>query len=398
MSEHSSSDYSSKKKNHEQQHQQEVPATPEAGKPGAKDMEGIALLRQIFPELSVVELHRLHTDNLRKSARNQRQVQVSEPTSALGQRIWKQSVWLEDHPSASTKDDEEEEFPIRWRTMELPDDFLRLPPDLAVRRFNDKNGTWYYLMINRLEQQVLEQHAAHQDFSGAPTALPPNQDYYTRVLHRDVKTGLGMTLCEEGARIWVHSLLGRDASKWFVAPPESEEGGAAMKVGILPGDWLLGINGQAMLPLPSGHRALLKDAVSTIHYSADPIVLHLRRVPADKWHPLVNKNGDLQSVPLNSQSLLDATIRSGEPTTDGAPVKPKGPRIHPFVLELEAKGLMKSVQGKRLDNISEPWQFYFSSNLDLLRPSSLHATTVTVHRTSTSVGIVFFVSFGCPQL
>jgi hypothetical protein len=112
-------------------------------------------------------------------------------------------------------------------------------------------------------------------------------------------------------------------------------------VGILPGDWLLGINGQALLPIQSGDKTLLKEAVSTIHYSADPIVLHLRRVPADKWHPLVNKHGNLQSVSLSSLSLLDTTTLSMETMSDDdSAAIPEGPRIHPFVLELEAKGLM----------------------------------------------------------
>ena len=328
-------------------------ASSRSDSPNAKDMEGVALLRQVFPELSLVELHKLHTDHLRKSARI-RQAFVSpqehqQPTSTLGQRIWKQSKWLEEHVS----NEEEEELPVSWRPLELPDGFLQLPPSLAIRRFNDKNDKWYYLLVNRLEEQVLEQHLAHQDFSGAPVDLSASEGCHSKIIHRDVQSGLGMTLCEDGGRVWIHSLLGRDGSRWFVAPPASEEGGPAMTAGVVPGDWLLGINGQALLSLPSGHKTLLHDAVSVIHYSADPIVLHLRRVPADKWH--VNKNEMEQVVSLNSPSLLDMTTLSIETMSDeeskatDTPAPP-APIVHPFVLKLDAKGLMKGIEGMHKKN------------------------------------------------
>lgn len=315
-------------------------------------MEGIGLLRQIFPELSLHELHRMHSNRVRKSA-EQKQIHrppQQQPTSALGQRIWNQLHWFEENTPST-----DNESPMTWRPLDLPDDFLRLPPTVAVRRFNEKNDKWYYLLINNLEQQVLEQHQAQEDFSGAAVHLAVNEDYYTRVVHRDAKCGLGMTLCEEGSRVWVHSLYGRDGSRWFVSPPESEDGGPTMAAGVVPGDWLLGINGQALLPLPSGRKNLLQDAVSAIQYSADPIVLHLRRVPADKWHPLVVKNGALQSVSLSSPSLLDTTTLSTETMSDddsaALSIKKKAappmPRVHPLIKALEAKGLIRGLQGEK---------------------------------------------------
>ncbi len=315
------------------------------------DLEGIALLRQIFPDLSVVELHKLHTDRLLRRQQSQgcaeQQSQAEhQPTSLLGRRLWKE--WLSRDLDPSER--KEEISPTNcWRPIELPDDFLQLPPSLAVRRFNDKSGKWYYLVVKRLEEQVLEQHAALEDFLGSPVHRSENQGCYSRVIHRDVKTGLGMSLCEEGGRVWVHSLLGQDGRRWFTAPSASERGGPAMAAGVKPGHWLLGINGRALLPKPSDQKTLLRDAVSAIQYSADPVVLHLREIKVDSLHPLAYKNETELYPPLRGPSLLDVTTLSlldensnGSPNT---PVPPP-PRIHPFVVELDAKGLMKGIEGR----------------------------------------------------
>ena len=316
--------------------------------PAAQDLEGVALLRQIFPELSIVELHSLHADRLRKSA-ERRQASMQEhhqPTSALGQRIWNQYLLLEevDEPQETGGS----ERPMQWRPIELPDGFLQLPPSVAVRRFNEKNGTWYYLIVRRLEEQVLEQHLAHQDFSGLPVEISTGQCCYSKVVFRDVHTGLGMTLCEEGGRVWVHSLLGRDGSRWFVAPPIPDDGAPAMAAGVLPGDWLLGINGKAILQRPPGGKTVLYDAVTAIQYSADPIVLHLRRVSVDSRHPLFKTNGALRA--LEGPSLLDVSMMSRETMSleglkEANIAVPPAPSIHQFIVELAAKGLIKDTDG-----------------------------------------------------
>lgn len=322
--------------------------------PKAQDLEGVALLRLIFPELSVVELHKLHADRLRKSAerRHASMLEHHQPTSALGKRIWNQYLLLDG------QDESEEtggnERPMQWRPVELPHGFLQLPPSVAVRRFNEKNGTWYYLLVSRLEEQVLEQHLAHQDFSGLPVEISANQSCYSTVVFRDMNTGLGMTLCEERGRVWVHSLLGRDGSRWCVAPPVSDDGTPAMVAGVLPGDWLLGINGQALLKRPPEGKTVLHDAVTAIQYSADPIVLHLRRVAADSQHPLFKTNGVQRA--LEGPSLLD--MMSGETTSieelkQAIIVVAPPPSIHPFMVELAAKGLLKSTDGTYGHRISD---------------------------------------------
>jgi hypothetical protein len=201
-----------------------------------------------LPEsFAVVELHKLHADRLRKSCRTKAGVHARASPTNIGVKTTMRNRYLilegQDEPDETGGN----KPPMQWRPVELPHGFLQLPPSVAVRRFNEKNGTWYYLLVSRLEEQVLEQHLAHQDFSGLPVEISANQSCYSTVVFRDVNTGLGMTLCEEGGRVWVHSLLGRDGSRWCVAPPVSDHGTPAMAAGVLPGDWLLGINGQALL-------------------------------------------------------------------------------------------------------------------------------------------------------
>jgi hypothetical protein len=312
----------------------------------AKDLEGIALLRQIFPELSISELHQLHNNNVHKSARKKKGTQSPpQPTSPLGKRIWRQSRWLDQH--SSTED------PFCWRPVELPDDFLTLPASVAVRRFNENSGKWYYLLVERLEEQVIEQHQAYREYSGRKIAdhlVVSKEVCYSRVIFRDAKSGLGMTLCEEGGRVWVHSLVDRDGVRWFTKPTESETGGPALEAGVAPGDWLIGVNGQALVLPQTGPKTLLREAVSSIQFSEDPIVLHLRRVPTDESHPLVCKNGDLKSVPVNSSSPLDTLMQSTETTKDDDITDETLPaiesRIHPFVQELKGKGLVNDIEGK----------------------------------------------------
>jgi hypothetical protein len=325
------------------------PQTPQNRTLAAKDAEGIALLRQIFPSLSDAELQNLHKNHVKKSSKKPTHSEQEGPSSRLGQRIWKQAMWFQEHAEI-----DEPKQPLHWRQTELADDFLRLPPDIAIRRHNPRENKWHYMVIQTLEQQVLEQHIAHQHVIGTAVDYPVDELKYTRVLFRDPQKGLGMTLCEEGGRIWVHSLIGRDGSRWFVPPPEHEKGGPSMEAGIMPGDWLLGINGQALLPLPSSSEEnnLLKDAVSAIQFSPDPVVLHLRRVPPHRLHPLVERTRFARSISLNGPALLQNSVENPDSTiiseTSSSHAKSKdvnnGIGIHPFVSVLASKNLIQSMK------------------------------------------------------
>jgi PDZ domain len=318
------------------------------GKPEAKDFEGIALLRQIFPDLSITELHKLHTDRLRKSCENRQKMAVtgqSQPTSLLGQKIWKS--WLLTRSSNDLFG--EELSSIGWQPVELPHGFLQLPSSVAVRRFNEKNGKWYYLLVKNLESQVIEQHMAHQDFTGLPVLLSGSSNIYSRVIYRDDNVGIGMTLCEKAGRVWVHSVTGKDGNRWYEPPPQIEEGGPAMKAGILPGHWLLGINGQALMSVSSAHTLLLSDAVSAIQYSSDPVILHFHKGYVgvqDSSQDHVSPNIFAERPSLLDLSLEPNEVNQGEAKTSVKHRHSRTPRIHPFVLELQRKGLVKNVSGK----------------------------------------------------
>ena len=290
-----------------------------------------------------------------------------QPTSKLGRRIWREMKRIEQEEAEKDRStngpSDKSKAPLHWETTELPDDFLRLPPDVAIRRYNEKRNKWEFTIVANLERQVLEQHRAHLDFSGQVQEMTPDENCFSRVLSRDPECGLGMTLSEQSRKVWVHSLLGTDGSRWFSTVPQHEQGGPAVQAGIRPGDWLIGINGQALIPL-SGQKNVLVDAVSTIRYAQDPIVLHLRRVPQNSSHPLRSRpDGTLLSVPLDGPSLLDTTTNSfnedgSKETIDLdddanlamsmqiAEQNRAKDTVHPFVKSLASKGLLQTAQGK----------------------------------------------------
>lgn len=269
---------------------------------------GVALLREIFPEKSEEELRQFHTDRLKSSSKKR-----SPLTSKLGQRIWK--LFQEEGQPEAPK-------------VTLPDHFLRIPQE---------DG--YDMMMNQMEQQVLQQHRQYQETRGRAVAYPLDDEFcYTRSITRDVRIGLGMTLCEEGGCIWVHSLLGKDGTRWFCTPPDTDSGGPALQAGIQPGDWVLGIQGEALLP--TNHKHFLRHAVSSVNYADDPVVLHLQHVPLNGLHPLAGSGPSLLDTTIES---LDTSV-SAEITPDFSSVTPNSHqlhRVHPFVCELASKGLIQ---------------------------------------------------------
>ena len=367
-------------------HTQERLQRPQARNSVAKDAEGIALLRQIFPELPDLELRKLHNNHVKKSSKKPERTVHDGPSSRLGKRIWKQSMWFQDHPQHGIQQEAQ-----TWRPTELPDNFLRLPQEIAIRRHNPRENKWNYLVIESLEHQVLELHVSHQKLMDTAVDYPVDELKYSRVIYRDPQKGLGMTLCEEGGRIWVHSLISRDGSRWFVPPPEHETGGPAMEAGIMPGDWLLGINGHALLPLPSsaGDHNLLRDAVSAIHYSPDPVILHVRRVPPHRLHPLVERNGIAPTISMSGTALLDESVETNDVSSSSEmSTTPSWPnivdnsiRIHPFVKVLASKNLIQSMKDQivatrtliQFTDRARQWESFLSFRIDR------HSFTLTNH-------------------
>lgn len=286
-----------------------------------REVESVALLREIFPDESEQELKNLHRNRLLHSAAKKLPF-----SSKLGQRIWNLV--------------QEEYNHVEPPEVTLPDDFLRLPS----RRDDGTDQTadqWQKQLLQQFEQRVLRQHREYQETMGGEVAYPLDEEFcYTRAVSRDVAVGLGMTLCEESGCIWVHSIHGRNGVRWFRAPPDTESGGPAIREGIHPGDWVLGIQGEALLPM-TNHKQFLRHAVSSVQAADNPVVLHLQRVPFNGMHPLAGTGPSLLDTTMEpvdiSYSEESVSIATPNSRSSGTAT-----RTHPFIEAMASKGLIQN--------------------------------------------------------
>ena len=297
----------------------------ELDRQSSSDVQGVSLLKQIFPEESTEELRRLHLERITPRSTTPDPPRKGTPhESRLGNRIRRRL------PGS-----------LSWREQSLPHDFLRLPPDVAVRRFREEDCRWHYELVGELEQRALEQHS---------NPLPPMEQsqsgvYYSRAIYRDVQVGLGMNLFEEGGDIRVYSLNDRLGES---CDDSSVRLGPASRAGIRPGDVLIGINGRALVQSVSTDEGILQHAVSALRLSPDPVVLHLLRdrLPSPP-----------ETVIARTQSLLDTSdmvdeapsvelsfqLETSFRTTPMLPILGSGGG-HPFIRLLASKKLIR--QGK----------------------------------------------------
>lgn len=301
------------------------------------EVESIALLRQIFAdeEYSTEELKRLHQERISR--------RMATARSRNGGRR---------HPKESI---------CPRREVLLPNDFLRLPPSVAVRRYNEETDSWRYELVEQLEKQALEQFERHYSFQEKEHVC------FTKVIFRDSKVGLGLTLFEEHALVRVHSLISRDGWQWLASSPRGKDvaSGPSARAGIQPGDILVGVNGTALMESASPEDSLLGHAVSTIRLSPDPIVLHLQRIPhelaAQTPPPVVSLRYDMTPSLLDS-TLLDSTIDESpsveisfhsEQSSHSTPMLDKTAErtnIHNFVTSLAARGLINSIEEQQFNS------------------------------------------------
>jgi hypothetical protein len=314
-----------------------------------QEVEGIALLRQIFPDETTEELRQLHqmhiqqgttsttTTNLQQgtsafttatsASNNQQQqpfnsnsnsnfvydyAQQLQPKSPLGRRVWNQSLKQKQEQTAprqpSSSPSPSPSPPVQ---NELPPDFLRLPTSVAVRRYNEVEECWRYELVDGLQERALEQHYNYHTFGitsndnsnnnnnnsnsnndPISTIQPSRKEdsysfFYTATIVRDDHVGLGMKLYqdEDHHQIQVHSLTTTTAQD----DRTQQLMGPSYQAGIQPGDVLIGINGQAFrhqsMIAPKTKSPLLQHAVHIIQLSPDPIVLHLQRPPPTRRRP-----------------------------------------------------------------------------------------------------------------
>lgn len=264
------------------------------------DIQSIALLKQIFPEDTTEELRAMHRERVTSGMEQQYKNSLeTRTTSILGERIRQ----LMRKQGSSPLPDE----------AVLPADFLRLPTDVAVRRQRD-DGKWEYKLIAQMEARTLKHFRC---FVNKPDQQQQQQQQlFSKVLHHDSIVGLGMNLKEErGNVVRIHSLkTGRDESG-------QERIGPAADAGLVPGDVLVGINGQAFLetlPIATTNQQqktvgprllpLLSHVAELLRQSPIPVVVHVLRS--------VTTNGQQQLLEpptvISTQSLLDATNLTAE--------------------------------------------------------------------------------------
>eukprot|EP00592_Proboscia_alata_P003205 CAMPEP_0194376282 /NCGR_PEP_ID=MMETSP0174-20130528/24705_1 /TAXON_ID=216777 /ORGANISM="Proboscia alata, Strain PI-D3" /LENGTH=1046 /DNA_ID=CAMNT_0039156867 /DNA_START=85 /DNA_END=3225 /DNA_ORIENTATION=+ len=265
--------------------------------------EGIDLLREIFPELPTNELLKLHHERMNSSLLEKHDDQSKGIICAAD----------DFSPFQQAHDSHE-------------------PLDLGTN--DNLIGGVERNRLMEMERSVLEHHETEQQMTHYPASNRPvlikNPDInsngaslskstnFTRVIYRDSAVGLGMTVRERGGLIYVHALICHDGPRLYeenhgidgimnqdkdwcqmkrfdssqkeeptineVTGEPNAKKGPAQLAGILPGDRILGVSGQAFQSSPLTMETnevtvtnALKIAVSTIQNTADPVILHLNR-------------------------------------------------------------------------------------------------------------------------
>lgn len=282
------------------------------------DAEGIQLLRQIFPDESTEALRALHYQRVHQNSlfseeegNDDRNDSLSYPMSPLGRRILGEC-----QPQDNSL----------WQPAQLPDNFLRLPTSVAVRRAysctsnGKKNSKAQYEFISDLEQQCLQEHmmSTHEN-SSFPV------EHFSVVVERHTSSGgLGMKL-QKGplpGTLQVHALLDLDTNPSLVA-------------GVRPNDLLIGINGSSFV------HYTLQQAVQAIQNSPNPIVLHLQR----PLPPALERNTSLlDTTSLEEVESLSSTTSS---TISKQLPQPSTLQIHPLAIALSKRGLINSKQDEK---------------------------------------------------
>ena len=318
-----------------------------------QESEAIYLLRQIFPGSSASELRNLHRNRLHEPRVGDAAASGTESASGkraqvhlkskLGQRVLRKLTSSGHGDSCS------------WRNhVVLPHDFLRLSPDVAVRRLDTETGQWHYQIISELASRVIGQHMMCRPSS---ESLLDGDCFYTKALFRDPSIGLGLTLSEQTGYVFVYSLTSRDGRIWSSLPENIREAsGPAIRASVRVGDALIGVNGMALLHGAFPSETLLQYAVRSIRDSDDPVVLHFMKKPparisspaATVEHFLCMTDGysrdEPESVGLQPR---EETVFHSTPTTQSSGQS----LVHPFVAVLRRRGLLDSFEAERANTM-----------------------------------------------
>ncbi|KAG7357050.1 vacuolar sorting protein 9 VPS9 domain containing protein [Nitzschia inconspicua] len=328
-----------------------------------EDLPGIALLKEIFPEETTESLRELHHQHIlahRSQAQTQQQQQQQQQkrkhrggqkqqhaanssqesfrqqelqpySTEMHDAAWKQNSM---RPHSFEKVLGQACPPreiLNIPSVQLPEDFLRLPSSVAVlrkRRQGDtgtSTSTQQYEFLEDLQQQMIQEYKlVGSSFSWEQER--ERFDFQTYAINRDDRWGLGMTLQEEES---LPSVLPQSSTTiryglkvvGFLPDPQKIQTGEiksaisqspAQEAGIQLDDVLVGINGEAFLLSPISYSMSDQQLdkyyqiqkariVSSIQQSPNPVVVHVRR-----QRRMSTARGDRR------KSLLDSTEREME--------------------------------------------------------------------------------------
>ena len=273
--------------------------------------------------------------------------------SKLGQRIWNR---YQENTASESGD------LARIEVVGLSDDFLRLPiADSNKVRTKQKSSSRRgpdLTNVDELEQCVMKCHLDletrsisesspmmdESQIETMPSSSLMDSTCFSRVLRRDPHIGLGLSLREYDGCVYIQALLQRDGTRIVTDKLNDITGlGPAARAGLLPGDRLLGLNGQPFLKQRIATLTLdeaidkvsteevLKSVGDALSHAKSPVVLHAQRYRNRK--PILATLKKLAAVPQREiQAARSASVNGYR----------RGPFIHPFAKALSERGLIKT--------------------------------------------------------
>lgn len=267
------------------------------------DLEGVSLLRRIFPDESIENLRKLHDERLSRAAASKRGNKES-PNHGQHSSLSSELLCASSHGK------------IRGNLVHLPSDFLRLPLEKAVRRYNPRLHKWEYQLVENWHERALSKHQQ------TARCVVSADNFYTRVLERHPEDGLGITLTESMGFVRV-----------FGQKSNSNDSEAIVN----PGDIVVGINGLTLSEIILNGKNLLRETVEHLRCSPSPVCIHLQKMATKPY-----KNSLTSSSKI---SLLDTTLdESSESERSFDLNRSYAERsVHPLALSLTSRGLVKSL-------------------------------------------------------
>lgn len=294
------------------------------------DIQGIALLKEIFPEETTTSLRKMHHKHIILNKTSSPSVSSTVPAETSSEKCSPSTDGMINEGDQTSKelgynkqenDGMRQQKPTSRRryipVVDLPNDFLRLPKSVAVLRKrehengNEESKVQTYEFVKDLEMRALEEY----HLAGTNQQIHPGKkyvEYNTYVVDKDDRSGLGMTLQEvleewnplsnteqqfsaSGEHFVMSHVPQHTVIRYgfqVIGFVNSQNGQSPAEVaGIQCDDIVIGINGTAFLlevPVSSSssftvdrrsdhYKIQKKRIIRSIQDSPSPVVLHIRR-------------------------------------------------------------------------------------------------------------------------